>query len=334
MAEFHSQLYFKVPKSVDPKLVLSLFSDNSETEFLEAATQLNTEHGLSIATKLIESINGFSDDIQPEGTDKYGSIYCVQYVFSHNAEELIDELLLFYDQLLKPLDLRGYMSGDDDQWEVFYKLEGGNLVKEELEPDESESEEIIKTIYAWWHKGLPKKIYEGLLVSSRDEIPLPKKLAKIITKTKVTVPDEYYWEMMFYSMLPDKGEVPEDDDINSYWNYSWSGSDEEYKQIMFAFRRLRVDFVRYDVAFEKHSGSGKNINYEFSASSNIDSYALTYAAFNALIGSNVKQFVTQHPSFSHHYSCADGSVTKEVRQGEKITSTQIYDAKQILSESE
>ncbi|WNZ57889.1 hypothetical protein QT397_11300 [Microbulbifer sp. MKSA007] len=328
MAELPSNIYLKLPKSIEVQDFLSLLDSESESDFVNAATILSPEHGLELAKKLLEQLSDFFE-VRPESFKKYGSVIGIRYVLGMQAEQILDELLLFYGQLVNPIDLRAYISGDDS-WEIFYRVEGGKLIKEHCQADESEVTELIQTVYAWWHQGLPKSIFEGQLIDSRTEVPKPIKPVKIITKTKIKVPDDYFWEMIFFNMIPGKNETPHNDDIHSYWSYSWEGTDDRYQQVMCAFKRLRTAYVRCGVDFKRHEGSGCDITYNFSESSNNSSYALTYALFSALIGAEVKQFVTMHPDFEKHYICTGGVVTVEVRQNKKVISTEIHNVKSIL----
>ena len=328
MAETHNSLYLKIPKSVDLESVRALFNSQREEEFLETSRLLNPEQGPNLIRQLLGDVG--IENLLTGGAERKGALVIVHFTFGYDGQQVLEKVIFFVKQILPSIKIWAYFIGDDDPWEIFFKEENNVVINEEVYPDEDDAENVIKTIYAWWHKGLPKSICRGYLVDSREEVPAPLKARKIITKTKVTVPDGYYWEMIFFKMLPNHNENPEHDKVEDFWMYEWERSDEEYHRTMLLFKLLRANFQKHNIVFEKHEGQGCNINYNFSSISNENIYQLSYAALCSYIGANVKQFATVYKDREEHYICSNSSVAVQSKKNGTIVDTKEYNIDQLL----
>jgi len=128
-----------------------LIAPNSGRKLVEALLESRltskAEHELTGETKLV-----------------VGGYHVVNFVKGTGGEESTKAIVEFVHDLVPGVDVRAWVMGDDDPWEVMIRYDGKKLKSEWYGPDyEQAEEEELPDIYKWWHEGLPDEIREGFI---------------------------------------------------------------------------------------------------------------------------------------------------------------------------
>jgi hypothetical protein len=141
---------------------------NIEQALIDVGKDLCPHEGDSSARELINIINDLNGDpahdLRAESRDMIAN-YC-RYHFVHGgvAEKIITAIVQFIGTVAPEVDVRAWLVGDDDPWEVLFRFEAGKVICKEYEPTiEQRSEKTLPTEYKWWHKNMPLEISEGLI---------------------------------------------------------------------------------------------------------------------------------------------------------------------------
>ena len=176
MAELNSHVYVKKIDSSKAELlgtIIQAFSNNDltadaiESNFVSAAKAFDEEQGENLAIKLLASVKKSYGDT---ARDLYANIheiagyYRLHFCHGSVGDELIPSIVSFLGDLIPNSDVRAYLHGDDDPWEIFYVYETSRVVEKDYGPDQSERDnDQLPDEYLWWHSGMPKEILEGFI---------------------------------------------------------------------------------------------------------------------------------------------------------------------------
>lgn len=192
MAELHSNLFFKHKDKTIHNLFCSLVEicdlnhinkiDNESeqlTKFIDICTQINPDQGASLAKDFIKYNDGYGSESTWEADEGYQGAH---FVDGSSGDDNIGDLVFFFYSLSNDLHVQAWGCGDDDPWEFWFKVEDGELVRKDDEPEygepftgtaydeEGDSEEVdLKPIYDWWHKDLPDGIKQGFCNEDEDD---------------------------------------------------------------------------------------------------------------------------------------------------------------------
>lgn len=165
--ELHSNLYFKHPNPEIMNKLDRLFQEhqgNAEI-FKQIAITINPTEGEEFAQDLIDQIDQVEYDLGPESLYRFEGYSIAHFVHGSSGDEFMEAILNFLKSLVPDIHTQAWGCGDDDPWEFWFKFEGDELIREDDEPfnDPDEDQQIQSSIYAWWHKDMPKEIQEGFL---------------------------------------------------------------------------------------------------------------------------------------------------------------------------
>ncbi len=169
MAELSTNLYFKHPDADIHNMLQTLFKSGNESDIIRIAKSLNTGKGESLAKYLIDYVDRFHD-IVPEWCDTKSG-YCI-CTFTHGSEgdEWIEAIIEFLGKLCSGIDVRACLAGDDEPYEIFYRLINRTVKRQDYSPEfEEAKKDDLPGVYKWWHDGLPDNIKEGWLNDWQDE---------------------------------------------------------------------------------------------------------------------------------------------------------------------
>ena len=327
MAELHARLFLKPPKSVDLSALRMLFATDSKEMFVEVARGIGSDDAEKRARDFVSSIPRF-DELKSERTRNVRGFAIWKFVLGIDGVSVTENILDFLVDLVPAAEAWAYVVTDDDPIETWFRVVDGKIVREENEPgqDEEEDRQTIEAIYAWWHDGLPKSIFEGQLIEARDEVPQPQKVEHAITKTQVSGVPDVCWENIFFNIV-----VSNDQDLDPDWQDPRGELTEANAEK--ALRLLRaccVNYRRCDVEFRAHSGSSGSIKFVFSENPDSNLYALNYAALCLQCGGEFKQFVSTHSDHEIHYLTKDGDIVVEKRAGGAVLETTSFSVDQVL----
>lgn len=165
--ELHSNLYFKHSNPEIMNKLDRLFQEhqgNAEI-FKQIAITINPIEGEELAQDLIDQIDQVEYDLGPESLYRFEGYSIAHFVHGSSGDEFMEAILNFLKSLAPDIHTQAWGCGDDDPWEFWFKFEGDELIREDDEPfnDPDEDQQIQSSIYAWWHKDMPKEIQEGFL---------------------------------------------------------------------------------------------------------------------------------------------------------------------------
>jgi NAD-dependent DNA ligase len=172
MAELHSNIYYKHSKPEIMQKLDSLFSDceGDENNLIRIATQINQDDGAEFARDLLSKVEEPEYDIDAESLEKVDGYSVAHLVHGSAGDEVVKNIIKFLYALIPDIHAQAWGCGDDDPWEFWLKYENNSLVRKDDEPfiDEDDDQEILNTVYAWWHETMPAAISEGLLNEDRE----------------------------------------------------------------------------------------------------------------------------------------------------------------------
>lgn len=177
MAETGAVIYMSHPETelhVKLGLVFRTINDMPKPDLDEAEKILRKDGARILPVKSDELVDQLIQDINEGNGDPksdfiaesrdYNSRYILYYfIFGGNGESLLSALLRYIKNLVVGVDVRGYLYGDDDPWEVFYRFHGGELKYIECVSNEDSCDVELPDVYRWWHDGLPVAIKQGFL---------------------------------------------------------------------------------------------------------------------------------------------------------------------------
>lgn len=165
MAELHSNLYYKHADSGVMQQLDTLFKkiEGDEQRFRALCLELNPGQGEELAQKLLDVVDNLEWDLHAESLSRVAGYSVLHFVHGSAGDDIVGSVVAFLYRLLPDIHAQAWGCGDDDPWEYWFKYEDGELVREDDEPFMGEDDEIQATIYAWWHKDMPKEIKEGFL---------------------------------------------------------------------------------------------------------------------------------------------------------------------------
>jgi hypothetical protein len=113
---------------------------------------------LELKNELIEISPTFS-----ELSNDYGYLIIDGYLGAEQEDDM-GAILYVFHSISPTIDARMHIRGDDEPWEMFYRIEDGIIAGEGFEPYNGLDEVAVRHgVYAWWHKDLPIEIAEGFL---------------------------------------------------------------------------------------------------------------------------------------------------------------------------
>lgn len=172
MAELHSNLYYKhgdaeVMRKLD---ALFLEAQGDEQRIKEICKSLAPEDGEYLAQEIIDAVDDVECDLGAESLSKIAGYSLLHFVHGSAGDDIVGSIVDFLYQLVPDIHAQAWGCGDDDPWEFWFKYENGEVLREDDEPFMGDDDEEIKsTIYAWWHKDMPKEIREGFLNEEQEE---------------------------------------------------------------------------------------------------------------------------------------------------------------------
>lgn len=173
MAELHSNLYYKHDDSdIMGKLdVLFTEPQGDVARIREIAASLDAENGEALAQDLIDTVDEPEHDLSAERIVRQAGYSVAHFVHGSPGDEFIEAIVGFLHELVPGLHVQAWGCGDDDPWEFWFKVEEGEVVRQDDEPfsDPEEDENIRAGIYAWWHADMPDEIKEGFLNEQDDQ---------------------------------------------------------------------------------------------------------------------------------------------------------------------
>ena len=319
MAELLCRIYVRQPKAPDAKLLRTLFDGESANQFIEISEALNPDHGKKLAIAFLEQEERL-EELQVERYRNIASFAVWQLILGLGGPSIVEETVTFLNELLSGSGAWAYLRGDDDPWEIWYKIENGQLILEEVDATAEESrKEVVDTIYAWWHSGLPRSICEGYWVESRDQIPKPKISEKLVATTKVTMKDDEVWESIYFGMSESEGQDPD-----------WPDPTEEHQDAIRLLKLFPTTERLNQVQMERLDGSYGYINYNFSTPSTATIHHLNYAALCVAADCQIKKFEVVHPDHQLHFLRQGNTIRVEKRRGRAKLEVTDYDVGQIL----
>jgi len=172
MAELHSNIYYKHSSpEITGKIESIFFECNGDEDKIKSiASSINPEIGSALADELINFVINPVHDLSAESINKNNGYTIAHFVHGRMGDENLEQILIFLYSLVPDIHAQAWGCGDDDPWEFWLKHENGNLIRKDDEPtmEKEEDQEILNTIYAWWHVSMPDTINEGLLNDDQD----------------------------------------------------------------------------------------------------------------------------------------------------------------------
>jgi NAD-dependent DNA ligase len=148
-------------------LLDSLFEDsNGDAEkFTSFCETINPDNGAKLSKELISFVDEPRYDLDAETISRTAGYSVCHFVHGTGGDDIVGTIIEFLYLLCPDIHAQAWGCGDDDPWEYWFKYENGSVRREDDEPemDEEEDEEIMNTIYAWWHETMPNAIREGVL---------------------------------------------------------------------------------------------------------------------------------------------------------------------------
>ncbi len=179
MAELHSNIYFRHGDERVHGLLHNLFAvadlnsplriegEEAQRKALEEiAEAVSPGQGAALMGELLDEFRTeFRDQFGSESIWESAGYWVAHFVNGSGGDEIAGRVIGFLHQLCPSVDARAWGCGDDDPWEYWFRYEDGVVVRRDDEPfmDEEEDLEILASIYAWWHEGMPATIREGFL---------------------------------------------------------------------------------------------------------------------------------------------------------------------------
>jgi len=186
MAELHTNLYIKHPSQNINKLLPDLFftfrgpEAEIEVKLLNTATAISETNAEVLVKNLLSTINELpgtlNSNLIPESKDvTTGGYHCFHFVHGRWGDDVISKLIEFFGVLVPDADIRAWLYGDDDPWEMLYRFQDGKVITHYHEPDmddyfDDEEDKAIALedaqfpdVYIWWHEGVTTEIQEGFI---------------------------------------------------------------------------------------------------------------------------------------------------------------------------
>lgn len=178
MAELHSNLYIHHDDKDIHTMLSSLFQsttdssrpdkEKSEDPLKIVSNSLLPGSAEKLALTFIETVKTSHGDpwieLRAESKETISGYCCYHFIHGYSGEELIPTIVNFIGEIASDADVRAWTVGDDDPWELLCRLQSGQVVSKEYEPEpEERDKENLPDEYVWWHEGLPSEIVEGLI---------------------------------------------------------------------------------------------------------------------------------------------------------------------------
>jgi hypothetical protein len=178
MAENHSNVYIAHTDASTQKKLSSIFQTLNdiprpdlkkiEETLILSSEDLLTVSGSKFALELIHSVKNNdgipANDLRAESKQEINGYCSYHFVHGENGEKIITAIIQFIGDIAPKADVRAWLVGDDDPWEVLFRYESGAVNSKKYEPSiEERNMESLPSEYVWWHKDLPSEISEGFI---------------------------------------------------------------------------------------------------------------------------------------------------------------------------
>lgn len=140
-------------------------------KFRQMAKRLHSSRGHLYADHFIHEVFDLQFDLHPEKLIRLAGFSVVHFEHGRYQQQTLETLMLFLKQLIPDLHIQGWAYSLEDMQEFWLKFEEQQLKCMHDQPylDLTRSQEILNSVYPWWHATMPVQIHAGIL----NQSPLP-----------------------------------------------------------------------------------------------------------------------------------------------------------------
>jgi len=206
--EFTANLYFKHPVQEKHSQLVEMFDIcdlNSRNRIedvgersrrvIELAEKLNPDTGIDLASNLLRHF----DETQSFGSqslDEHAGYCKSHWVNGSIGLELHELIICFLGRLCPDIHAQSYVSVGDIPAEAWYKYENGQAYSAFSEPYTIRDDNILGTIYRWWHSSMPDSVKEGYLNDREGYLEVCEDLHGELFLGKTEISDAYYMDWL------------------------------------------------------------------------------------------------------------------------------------------
>ena len=170
--KIESTLYYRhVDLSILRKIDELLTQHHGDRKrFRQFAKRLHSSRGHLYADQLIHEVFDLQFDLQPEKLIRLAGFSIVHFEHGRYSQQTLQALMLFLKKLIPDLHLQAWAYNLDNMQEFWLKFEGEQLkcIQDQPHVDLEHAQDILNSIYPWWHATMPIQIHEGILNQSQS----------------------------------------------------------------------------------------------------------------------------------------------------------------------
>ena len=134
-------------------------------KFRQLAKRLHTSRGHLYAEGFMHDVFDVQFDLHPEKLIRLAGFSIVNFEHGRYSQHTLAALMIFLKQLIPDLHIQAWAYSLDDRQEFWLKFEAQQLkcIQDQPHVDLEHAQEILNSIYPWWHATMPVQIHEGIL---------------------------------------------------------------------------------------------------------------------------------------------------------------------------
>lgn len=175
--ELHAHVFVKHADKKVHQLLSTLFTppkteNQASTQTVEQSLRrvslaLSPANGEALCIRLFDTVKqtGSKPTVDLKAEDKWEIAGYHVYFFVHggDGDAIVEAIITFIGELVPEVDVRAWLQGDDDPWEVFFRYIESQTAYKEYEPDAVERARELPKEYVWFHDELPTEISFGII---------------------------------------------------------------------------------------------------------------------------------------------------------------------------
>ena len=162
-----STLYYRhVDLSIMRKIDELLTQHNGDSQkFRRLAKRLHTSRGHLYAEDFMHEIFDLHFDLHPEKIIHLAGFSIVHFEHGRYSQETLKALMMFLKKLIPDLHIQAWAYSLDEMREFWLKFEEQQLkcIQDHPHVDLIQAQDVLSSIYPWWHSTMPGQIHEGIL---------------------------------------------------------------------------------------------------------------------------------------------------------------------------
>lgn len=175
--ELHAHIFVKHTDNNVHQLLSNLFttprtknqpaSQKIEQSLRRVSLALSPANGEALCTKLFDTIKQTGSkpmvELKAEENWEIAGYHVYFFVHGWDGDTIVEAIITFIGELAPGADVRAWLQGDDDPWEVFFRYIESQTVYKEYEPVAVERAQVLPQEYTWFHDELPHEISFGII---------------------------------------------------------------------------------------------------------------------------------------------------------------------------